>query len=311
MNENLGIFPDFRNFVMNEKTTIMVKHFLTGIFISATLACTGANLHDIRFHNEETDTTKISEILLDATKATEGMAPEARVAYIGREFIGTPYVAGTLESPDGERLTIDMEELDCTTYVETVMALAYTIGEGRTSWRDFAYNLERLRYRSGEQKDYGSRLHYASDWVVDNVHRGNFKEVTGNLIGSEHQVKSLDFISRNRDKYPALADSMNYDRIRNMELGYRNHRFPYIKTGKLATKEIMQQLREGDIVLITTKTPGLDVQHMGIVVIEDGEPRLMHASSAAGSVVIDKLTLREYIRRNRGATGIRVLRLNE
>lgn len=289
----------------------MVKHFLTGLCVTAALAGNCANLHDIRFHDENSDTTRISAILLDATKATEGMTPEARVAYIGKEFLGTPYVAGTLESPEGERLTINMEELDCTTYVETVMALAYTIGEGRTSWRDFAYNLERIRYRSGELKDYGSRLHYASDWVVDNVHRGNFKEATGSMPGSEHQVKSLDFISRNREKYPALTDSMNYDRIRNMELGYRNHRYPYIKSGKLATKEIAQELREGDIILITTKVQGLDVQHMGIVVIEKGAPYLMHASSAAGKVIIDKLTLPEYLRRNRTATGIRVLRLTE
>ena len=289
----------------------MMKHFLTGVLLSMALASNSANPHDIRFHNEATDTTKINTILLDATKATEGMSPEARVAYIGKEFLGTPYVSGTLEGGDTETLTINLDEMDCTTYVETVMALAYTIGEGRTSWRDFAYNLERLRYRSGEMKGYGSRLHYPSDWVVDNVHRGNFKEVTGILAGCEHQVKSLDFITRNRDKYPALADSIAYDQIRNMELGYRNHRYPYIKTSKLAIKDISSQLREGDIILITTKTPGLDVQHMGIIVIEKGEPYLMHASSAAGSVVVDKRALKEYMRRNRSATGIRVLRLNE
>lgn len=288
-----------------------MKHFLTGVLLSMALASNSANPHDIRFHNEATDTTKINTILLDATKATEGMSPEARVAYIGKEFLGTPYVSGTLEGGDTETLTINLDEMDCTTYVETVMALAYTIGEGRTSWRDFAYNLERLRYRSGEMKGYGSRLHYPSDWVVDNVHRGNFKEVTGILAGCEHQVKSLDFITRNRDKYPALADSIAYDQIRNTELGYRNHRYPYIKTSKLAIKDISSQLREGDIILITTKTPGLDVQHMGIIVIEKGEPYLMHASSAAGSVVVDKHALKEYMRRNRSATGIRVLRLNE
>ena len=115
-----------------------MKHFLTGVLLSMALASNSANPHDIRFHNEATDTTKINTILLDATKATEGMSPEARVAYIGKEFLGTPYVSGTLEGGDTETLTINLDEMDCTTYVETVMALAYTIGEGRTSWRDFA-----------------------------------------------------------------------------------------------------------------------------------------------------------------------------
>ncbi len=271
----------------------------------------GANLNDIRFHNESTDTVKINTILNDAATATRDMTKEERVAYIGRQFIGTPYVGGTLESEDGEKLTVNMDELDCTTFVETVLALAYTVGEGRASWRDYTYNLERMRYRSGELNGYGSRLHYASDWVMDNVHRGNFKEVTSNLEGSEPQVKSLDYISSNREKYPALKDSINYDRIKNMELGYSNHRFPVIKSSKLTKKDVLSQLREGDVVLLTTKIPGLDVQHMGIIVMKENVPHLMHASSAEGEVIVDQLPLTDYMRRNRSVTGIRVIRLIE
>jgi hypothetical protein len=76
-------------------------------------------------------------------------------------------------------------------------------------------------------------------------------------------------------------------------------------------KDVLSELKEGDVVLITTKTPGLDVQHMGILIMENGQPYLMHASSAAGAVIIDKTPLTDYLRRNRTATGIRVLRLNE
>lgn len=290
----------------------MMKHFLTGIILATSLGASAVGVNEVRFHNEAVDTIKLNTILLDATQHTAGLTPEQRVAYIGRQFLGTPYTAGSLETEDGdERLTVNLDSLDCTTYVETVLALAYTVGEGRVSWRDFVYNLERLRYRSGELKDYGSRLHYASDWVVDNVHRGNLKDATPSMAGSEYQVKSLDFMSRNREKYQALKDSANYDRIRNTELGYRSHRYPYIKSGKLSVKDIAGQLKEGDVVLVTTKIPGLDVQHMGIVVIDNGTPRLMHASSAAGNVAIDKLTLYEYLRRNRTANGIRIIRLAE
>jgi hypothetical protein len=232
------------------------------------------------------------------------------VAYIGKQFLGTPYKAGTLEG-DEEVVTVNLDEMDCTTYVETVLALAYTIGEDRNSWHDFVYNLERLRYRNGEARNYASRLHYASDWIVDNVHRGNFKEVTGSLPLNESVVKTLDFMSRNRDKYPALQDQDNYEGIRNAEIGYRNHKYPYIKSTKLMYKDVLSELKEGDVILITTKTPGLDVQHMGILIMENGQPYLMHASSAAGAVIIDKTPLTDYLRRNRTATGIRVLRLNE
>ena len=48
--------------------------------------------------------------------------------------------------------------------------------ENRKSWRDFIYNLKRMRYRSGEINGYPSRLHYVSDWIVDNRFRGNFAD---------------------------------------------------------------------------------------------------------------------------------------
>lgn len=67
-------------------------------------------------------------------------------------------------------------------------------------------------------------------------------------------------------------------------------------------------LKEGDIVALTTNTPGLDVTHMGIIKMVNGVPHLMHASSKQKKVIIDPLTLADYMRRNR-TQGIRVLRL--
>ncbi len=289
----------------------MIKQILTGAIIAGCIGITNASsLKCIRFHDEANDTIKLNAILADAKAHAGDAKPEARVAYIGKQFLGIPYVAGTLDQGD-EAVTVNLDELDCTTYVETVLALAYTVGEGRTSWRDFVYNLERIRYRGGEMNGYPSRLHYASEWVIDNVHRGIFKEATGSLPYNQPAVKTIDFMSENRDKYAALKDSANYAGIKNMELGYRNHRFPYIKSNKTNSKDLISQLRSGDVVLITTQIKGLDVQHMGILIIEDNVPHLMHASSAAGAVVIEKTPLSEYLRKNRSATGIRIIRLAE
>ena len=83
------------------------------------------------------------------------------------------------------------------------------------------------------------------------------------------------------------------------------------KPSRLSNKEIVKALKEGDVICITTRTPGLDVQHMGIVVKQDGIPYLMHASSAAGKVIIDALPLSDYLKKNRSANGIRVIRLNQ
>lgn len=279
---------------------------------AAILTSAAAGLPGVRFHNEKADTTIINSLLAEAKVALPHSTPGERVAYFGRKLIDTPYKGGTLEYyPEEEQLTIDMEEMDCTTFVETALALAYTLGEGRTSWRDFAYNLERLRYRGGNVKGYSSRLHYISDWIVDNAHRGNVKEITSEVEDARPTVKTLDFMSRNRDSYPALADSMAYARLLDAERGYRSHRYYLVKGSKLAGKSVPEPLKEGDIVVLATKKPGLDVQHLGILLIENDQPRLLHASSAAGKVTVDKLPLSEYMRRQPTIQGARFVRLME
>ena len=267
------------------------------------------SLNNVRFHNEATDTTIITEILTkthDANLAT----PNERIGFIARQFLGKPYVAHTLES-ETEMLTINIDQLDCTTFVETAIAMTYTVGEGRTSWRDYINNLEKIRYRNGELNGYSSRLHYISDWIVNNSYRGNFKEVTSNFKNVSYIVKTIDFMSNHRKSYKALADSCEFERMKNYEIGYRNHRFPYIKTSSLRDKATRLQLKDGDVIALVTNTKGLDVSHMGLIAIVDGEPHLMHASMKAMKVIIDPLPLFDYLNKSKSLSGIRVIRLND
>lgn len=264
---------------------------------------------DVRFHNETSDTLRLTQ-LLDQAAAQTFANPEARVAFFGRAMIGTPYVAHTLEG-DEEILTVNLEELDCTTFIETAMALAYTVGETRRSWRDFVYNLRRMRYRNGEVDGYPSRLHYICDWAVDNIHRGNFRDATRDFPRGNEMSRTIDFMTSNRDKYPALADSANYARIRSIESGYRLHRFPYIKTVDLGGKDMKASFHDGDVVALVSSLKNLDVTHMGIVVLQSGEPYLLHASSKNGKVEISDRPLAEFMKRNRQWIGVRVFRLLE
>lgn len=257
---------------------------------------------DIRFHNETSDTTTITRILVE--EAASGLSDGKLMVALAEKFEGKPYVASTLEGAP-ETLTVNVDEFDCTTFVETVAAMAMTLGEHRTSWIDFAHNLEQLRYRGGRTDGYASRLHYISDWVVDNVHRGNLQEVTDRIANSAYAVKTIDFMSSNADKYPALSDAETLAAVKNTEIGFRMHRFPYIKSGNVAATP----LQDGDIVAITTSIKNLDVTHMGIVKIINGKAHLIHASSKAGKVIQDPLPLADYLRRDRGATGIRVIRV--
>ena len=257
----------------------------------------------VKFHNEVTDTIRINQILT----AHGGERGGSLLTALGREFLDVPYVASTLEGNDPEILVVNLDEMDCTTFVETVMALASTIEEGRSSWRDFIFNLQNIRYRGGRPDGYASRLHYISDWVVDNTHRGNFREVTADSPLATYEVKTLDFMTQNRQLYPALSADNVFQAMKNAEIGYRNHRFPVIKDTKIgrAAKDF---LREGDIVALTSRKKGLDVSHLGIITLIDGEPYLLHASASGGKVIVDPLPLTRYVTKNR-LPGIRVIRL--
>ncbi len=286
------------------KFLIYIKNLILPMAAFSAFALPAA-AQNVKFGNEAADTTRITEILKqEALQERPG-----NVSRIARNFINTPYGAGTLEGDSIETLTVRLDSMDCTTFVETVLALAGTAREDRQSWRDFVYNLRHLRYRNGEENGYGSRLHYVSDWIVDNSARGNIVEVTADApSGVRYKVKTLDFMSRNRDRYRALADESNLDAIRRTEAGYSNHRYPYIKASAVKDKSITQIARDGDVVIFTTAINGLDATHMGIIVMEGGKPRLLHASSRGGKVMIDPLSLPEYVAHNR-PEGIRIVRL--
>lgn len=186
------------------------------------------------------------------------------------------------------------------------MAMAMTIDQNRTSWQDFAYNLEQLRYRNGHADGYASRNHYISDWIMTNAHKGYVRDVTERIASPSYMVKTLDFMSRNAGKYPALSDSANLAGIKNVEMGFRSHRFPYIKPTNIKNAK----LSDGDMVVLITNTKGLDASHVAFIKMVDGVPHLLHASSKAKKVIVDPLTLADYLRRNHSCAGLRVIQLD-
>ena len=289
----------------------MIKIFYTIIsfFIAATATANAASQQWMRFHCEN-DTTTINLLLKNGydSKITD---PNELMVFYGNKLMGTPYVASTLEG-DSEQLTINIEQLDCTTFVETLYALTRTTLNNRYSWRDFANNLEAIRYRNGHMDGYASRLHYISDWIINNNHRGLINEITSSIPDARYETKTLDYMTAHRDKYPALADSATYAQLKSFEIAYRMHRFPYINKNSIDSKKVKEKLKSGDIIALVTKTDGLDVSHMAIIVADEkGEFHMLHASSSKGEVVLEKDVLKESLRRNRNCTGIRIIRIKE
>ena len=268
-----------------------------------------ASVQRMRFHCDQ-DTTRINQLLQEGI-ASGIKTPNELVAFYADRLLGTPYVAHTLEG-DEELLTINIDELDCTTFVETLYALARTTMKGRYSWLDYAANLENVRYRNGEMGDYSSRLHYISEWILNNASRGNLKEVTPDLPHANYLIKTIDFMTNHKDSYRSLKDdSAMVEKIKGYEMALRNHRMPYLKKSWLGDKAVKAALRDGDFVVLVTKIEGLDISHLGIIHKDDkGEIYLLDASMSGGKVMLESKNLRDHLSGSKSTClGIRVFRI--
>lgn len=265
-----------------------------------------ATMAQMRFHCDG-DTVLINQLLMKGYESGLSDA-NALIEFYARQLLGTPYVAHTLEG-DQEMLTINIHELDCLTFIETLYSLTRATLNRRYSWRDFAANVENIRYRGGELGDYSSRIHYISEWIIDNHIRGNLVEITPDLPHVDYMIKNIDYMTHHTDSYRQLKnDSVMVEKIRRYEL--RRHRFPYVKRSWLNDKAVKAALRSGDFVSLVTKTEGLDVSHNGIIIIDDkGDPYLLDASMSGGKVMLEGKPLFKYLERSKTNIGIRVFRM--
>lgn len=281
---------------------------LTLVIVACFTMCSAASVQQMRFHCDK-DTVKINELLQQGYNS--GLkTPNELVAFYAQKLLDTPYVAHTLEG-DTEMLTINIDQLDCTTFVETLYALTRTTLNGRYSWRDYAFNLENLRYRNGEMTDYSSRLHYISEWIVNNRSRGNLMEVTADIPTADYMIKNINFMTTHKDNYKSLKDDPDMvAKIRNFEVGYRNHRMAILKKQWLGNKNVKAALKSGDFVGLVTKIEGLDISHLGIVYKDDnGEVYLLDASMSGGKVQLEKENMFDMLRHSKSNIGLRVFRI--
>ena len=265
-----------------------------------------ATTTQMRFHCDS-DTTVINGLLAKGNES--GIADaNALIEFYARQLLGTPYVAHTLEA-DEEVLTINIHELDCLTFIESLYALTRATLNHRYSWRDYAANIENVRYRGGTMGDYSSRIHYISEWIIDNHLRGNLVEVTPDLPHADYMVKNIDYMSKNPSQYRQLKNNTAMvEKIRRYEL--RQHRFPYLKRSWLNDKDVKAALRSGDFISLVTKADGLDVSHNGIIIVDDkGDPYLLDASMSGGKVMLESKTLFKFLERSKNNIGVRVFRM--
>lgn len=273
-------------------------------FIISALLPIGAMSQSVVY--EQQDSIRIEQILQNAYTGKRTKTGELITA-IANKFIGEKYVGGTLEHGAEEPLFISCTELDCTTFVELVLAIAKTADDGSCRFTDVCHNLETIRYRNGKNNGYPSRLHYISWWIADSAKTWIIEEITPQL-SNEKLLLDLKFMSTHPNSYPMLAEKPELVKeIEQLEIPYRDIEVNYLPKEKLDYAG-HDNIKSGDIIAITTSIPGLDVTHIGFACYDNGKLCLIHASSGKGKVIKDTTSLREYLAKNKRHTGIRVFR---
>ncbi|MGH7476287.1 MAG: N-acetylmuramoyl-L-alanine amidase-like domain-containing protein [Longimicrobiales bacterium] len=227
------------------------------------------------------------------------------IARLGETFVGTTYTPGTLELDGPERLVVNLRELDCVTFVESVLAMARLIERDGGDFDDFTEELRRIRYRDGELAGYPSRLHYFSEWLRDNERKRIVREVTPEL-GGVVDDEPIDFMSSHRELYPKLAGDSSYRAILAQEQALSAVPRYYIPETQIAT--VADRIRDGDVIAATATTRGLDIAHTGFALWRGGRLHLMHAPLVGSSVEISEQPLAERILEIEGQDGIMVAR---
>ena len=267
-----------------------------------------ASAYDVQYN--QSDSLKVVELLEGARRQPSGTNI---VIYFARQLKGLPYVAHTLEVNRTEKLVVNLRQLDCTTYVENVVALALCMRQKAYTFKAFCDNLCKIRYRGGATPHYTKRLHYFTDWIADNTAKGICSEVQSpNPPFTAVQKIAVYYMSTYPSKYKMLAENPEYvPVIAATERELNKASYWYVPKSLVGNTELMRKVvKDGDIIALTTSLKGLDIQHIGFAVWHADGLHLLNASSLRHKVVEEPMTLYRYLQRQRTMTGMRIVRLS-
>jgi len=264
----------------------------------------GQTINEEPFYYTEED-RGIFERYLSVMKPNKSLPIEELLIETGKFFLGTPYVASTLEK-EPEGLVINLRELDCTTFVENVIALTRTIQGSNPSFESYCHNLQNLRYREGRIGDYTDRLHYTSDWIYVNQQKGFVKDVS-KQIGGDPLPLNLFFVSTHPNSYKQLKGKPELtERMATIEKEVNNRSYYYIPEARI--NSLGGNMQNGDMVGFVTKIEGLDVTHVGLIYWQEEKLTFIHASSAAKKVIINEDPLETYVEKGKNNIGVFIVR---
>jgi hypothetical protein len=284
------------------------RQFLTSL-ITTSLAASKARAEGLlkMLQSEDPDEKICMEKFAMAKERSLELRPIGEVvADIGKSFVGTEYVAHTLEQPGEEHLVVNLRGMDCVSFYENSLCLGRCVELKTPTFEAFKHQLQWIRYRDGVINGYPSRIHYTSDYFYEDVKKGIWRDLTKELGGVPF-TKKVDFMSTHSDAYAALVAHPEFiPIIRKQEEAINAREKFYIPKEKVA--QVMDKMQNGDILGTTTSKEGLDTSHTGMILWQEGEPHFMHAPLSGGSVQISKGNLSEYLLGNASQTGIMIVR---
>ena len=285
----------------------MRSMYVLRVLTTVIFLCAGILVHANR--NEQTDSVFIEHVLQEASRKHH--IPSLPL-FFAKRFIHTPYVAHTLEVNDTEQLVVNTRQLDCTTLVENVVALCMCMKQKQYGFSAFKKNLETIRYRHGVMDGYCSRLHYFSEWITDNRKKGIVAAIE-QPVGVFSSIQTVDvfFMSKYAHKYKALERHPELvAKIENAEQMISGERVHYVAKDSIGNDDLYRNaIHDGDLIAITTNMKGLDIAHVGFAVWKKDGLHLLNASQRHKKVVIEPMTLKQYLGKHPSHTGIRVVRI--
>jgi hypothetical protein len=223
------------------------------------------------------DETQLAEGLdpLEANAILGDVSSDAdlgmRIEQISRRFLGRPYVEGSLgggvDVPEVLRITLGA--FDCVTYLEAVLALAYS-----ATLSEFVSTIRRIRYQRGEI-DWFHRNHYMTDWARNNEVEGFVANLTSGPATIE-KTCTLDLI-------PGLPS--------------KTTAFAYFPTENLP--RVAELAQTGDLVFFASIRSDLDVFHTALLIKREARMMLRHATRRGGAVIDQDLS--EFVGKNEPA----------
>jgi hypothetical protein len=244
--------------------------------------------------------TKLHEFAKDTALPANELIVE-----IGKSFLGTPYVSATLENGADEKMVVNLRELDCTTFVENVLALSLVVKSGKGNFESFVSELQKIRYRNGIRKGYPSRLHYFSEWINNNQQKGI---VNGSINRNGQKIdKSINYMSLHPVDYPVLKEHPELiPQIAMQEKELSKQEFWYFPKSDFAN--LYRNLKHGDIIALTSNIDGVDVNHVGIIIKRGNEFYLLHAPLSGKKVLISDNPITDFLKPASKNSGIMIAR---